>query len=190
MPDPAPTLAASSRRRPCPRATFRACAAAAHAATSPTGWPVPTAATRRRRWCWPPRPRPTAATRSRRTTRGSSIRACRDPPGSDRSDRPLFRPHRRRVHHHPRSIDQPRTTQLVQHNPLHPRPQPRLRPLGEPAMRGGNRDTKRRRPAPPRTATGQHEHNRGEHRPVIHRRRPTALPTRRELRDQRRDQHP
>jgi hypothetical protein len=45
-------------------------------------------------------------------------------------------------------------------------------------MRRGDRDPERRRQIPPRATTGQDEHNRSEHRTVIHRCRVSTLRTR------------
>jgi hypothetical protein len=69
-------------------------------------------------------------------------------------------------------------------------PRDPLGPGGKPPVRGRRRHPERRRQMPPRAAAGQHEHDRDEHRPIVHRSGASTLPAWLEPRHQRRRQLP
>lgn len=102
----------------------------------------------------------------------------------------FFCPDGRSVQNRAGPVDQPLAAQFIQHRLVQPPPQPGHGPLGEGPMCRRHRHPERGRQVPPGAAAGQHEHDRGEHRPRTRPRTPTTLRTHLRRRDQRLHQSP
>ncbi|MDQ1005618.1 transposase [Streptomyces sp. V4I23] len=127
---------------------------------------------------------------ARRTVRGACCPSCPGRPDCARSAIPLFRTDRGRVHDRRGPVHLTTGPEFVQNGPMQPPPQPVLGPSGEPAVRGGRRDTESLRQMAPGTAAGQHVHHSRERCSLIDRGRASTLRTGSKRRQQRCDERP
>jgi hypothetical protein len=177
-------------RRPCRRAACRRADTGRFGGRVSFGIRPPWASGRGCRGCCRRRRQRRRAARPHRTGCASSNPACPGPRGWDLCVRPLFRPHVRRVEDDPRQIQQPAVGQPVQQNLVQPTPHTGPRPDQKPAMHGRLGGAETRRQMPPGAATGQHVHDRGEHRLITDVRCSAALRPRPRRRQQRRHDLP